>query len=93
VAAAANELHAMDAGHPPAATRSSRHRLDQARQVPRLPGLYVFTALGSRGISHAALGGEVLAAWITGDPMPAPASLLDALDPARFIARKARRPG
>jgi tRNA 5-methylaminomethyl-2-thiouridine biosynthesis bifunctional protein len=60
--------------------------------VPRQPGLYVFTALGSRGITHAALGGEVLAAWITGDPLPAPASLLDALDPARFIARKARRP-
>ncbi|MBC7728801.1 MAG: hypothetical protein H7242_14530 [Microbacteriaceae bacterium] len=64
----------------------------QARQVPRQAGLYVFTALGSRGISHAALGGEVLAAWISGDPVPAPASLLDALDPARFIARTARRP-
>jgi tRNA 5-methylaminomethyl-2-thiouridine biosynthesis bifunctional protein len=66
---------------------------DQARHVPRQPGLYVFTALGSRGITHAALGGELLAACITGDPAPAPASLLDALDPARFIARQARRPG
>ena len=65
----------------------------QPRLVPRRAGLYVFTALGSRGISHAALGGEVLAAWISGDPVPAPASLLDALDPARFIARTARRPG
>ena len=90
---AATAWDAIEAGHLPDAARGSHHRLDQARHVPRLPGLYVFTALGSRGISHAALGGEVLAAWITGDPMPAPASLLDALDPARFMARKARRPG
>jgi tRNA 5-methylaminomethyl-2-thiouridine biosynthesis bifunctional protein len=66
-------------------------RLDQPRLVPRRPGLYVFTALGSRGITQAALGGEVLAAWLTGDPVPAPASLLDAVDPARFVARAARR--
>ena len=72
-----------------AATPGSR-RLDQPRFVPRQPGLYVFTALGSRGITQAALGGETLAAWLTGAPMPAPASLLDALDPARFIARAVR---
>ncbi len=65
-------------------------RLDQPRLVPRLPGLYLFTALGSRGITQAALGGEVLASWLSGAPVPAPASLLDALDPARFIARAAR---
>jgi len=67
-------------------------RLDQPRFVPRQPGLYVFTALGSRGITQAALGGELLASWLTGAPMPAPASLLDALDPARFVARAQRRP-
>ena len=67
-------------------------RQDQPRFVPRQPGLYVFTALGSRGITQAALGGELLACWITGAPMPVPSSLLDALDPARFAARAARRP-
>jgi tRNA 5-methylaminomethyl-2-thiouridine biosynthesis bifunctional protein len=34
----------------------------------------------------------LLASWLTGAPMPAPASLLDALDPARFVARAQRRP-
>jgi len=68
-------------------------RLDQPRLVPRLPGLYVFTALGSRGITQAALGGAVLAAWLTGAPVPLPASLMDALDPARFLARAVRRAG
>ncbi|MDP9044437.1 MAG: FAD-dependent 5-carboxymethylaminomethyl-2-thiouridine(34) oxidoreductase MnmC, partial [Pseudomonadota bacterium] len=61
-----------------------RGRLDQARLVPRRPGLFVFTGLGSRGITWSALGGHILAAWVTGAPMPVPASLLDALDPARF---------
>ena len=75
------------------ATPAGRRRLDQPRFVPRQPGLYVFTALGSRGITQAALGGEILAAGLTGAPMPAPASLLDALDPARFIARKVRTSG
>jgi len=79
---------------PDAALASARpRRLDQPRLVPRQPGLYVFTALGSRGISQAALGGEVLAAWLTGAPVPLPASLLDALDPARFVARAVRRAG
>jgi tRNA 5-methylaminomethyl-2-thiouridine biosynthesis bifunctional protein len=70
----------------------TRHH-DQPRHVPRHPGVHVFTALGSRGISHAALGAEVLASWLLGNPVPAPASLMDALDPARFIARAVRRAG
>ena len=72
-------------------TRQHPRRLDQPRLLPRQPGLYVFTALGARGITQAALGAEVLASWLTGDPVPAPASLLDALDPARFAARAVRR--
>ncbi len=66
-------------------------RLDQPRFVPRLPGLFVFTALGSRGITWSALGAQVLASAITGAPMPLEASLLDAIDPARFISRRVRR--
>ena len=66
-------------------------RLDQPRLLPRVPGLYVFTALGSRGISQAALGAQTLAAWISGDALPLPATLLDALDVARWTSRAARR--
>lgn len=79
------------AGAGPATSGHQPRRLDQPRWVPRQPGLYVFTALGARGITQAALGAEVLASWLTGDPVPAPASLLDALDPARFAARAVRR--
>jgi tRNA 5-methylaminomethyl-2-thiouridine biosynthesis bifunctional protein len=64
--------------------------IDQPRLIPRWPGLFVYTALGSRGITWSALGGQTLAAWVTGCPSPVEASLLDAVDPARFAARRAR---
>ena len=70
---------------------AGQRRADQPRFVPRVPGLWLFTALGSRGITQAALGGEVLASWLTGDPVPLPASLLDAVDAARFLSRAVRR--
>ena len=66
-------------------------RPDQPRFAPRAPGLFVFIGLGSRGIAAAALGGQVLASWITGAPMPIEADLLDAIDPARFASRHHRR--
>lgn len=65
-------------------------RLDQPRWVPREPGLLVLGALGSRGLAQAALAGEVLASWLAGAPIPVPASLIDAIDPARFVSRAAR---
>jgi tRNA 5-methylaminomethyl-2-thiouridine biosynthesis bifunctional protein len=66
-------------------------RLDQARFVPRRPGLFVYTALGSRGITWSALGAQVIAAGVSGTPMPLEADLLDAIDPARFLVRTWRR--
>jgi tRNA 5-methylaminomethyl-2-thiouridine biosynthesis bifunctional protein len=74
-----------------AAAAMTKNRLHHARQVPRVPGLFVFTALGSRGITWSALGARVLAAAVTGAPMPLEASLVEAIDPARFIARASRR--
>jgi tRNA 5-methylaminomethyl-2-thiouridine biosynthesis bifunctional protein len=63
----------------------------QPQHVPRQPGLFVFAALGSRGITWAALGGQVLAAQIAGAPVPLENSLIDAIDPARFRVRALRR--
>lgn len=64
---------------------------DQPRLLPRREGLFAFTALGSRGISMSALGARLLAAWVTGAPAPVEASLMDAVDPARFAARARRK--
>ena len=68
-------------------------RPEQPRFAPRVPGLFVFTALGSRGIGWSALGAQVLASAITGAPAPLEADLLDAIDPARFASRSFRRAG
>src|SRR5262249_28911362 len=71
--------------HAPAA------RLDQPRFLPRIPGLFLYTALASRRITLAALGAQALASWMAGAPWPLESSLVDAIDPARFSARDARR--
>lgn len=65
-------------------------RLDRPRFVPREPGLFVLSALGSRGITSAPLLARTLAAWVSGAPLPLEASLLDAVDVARFVSRAAR---
>ncbi len=73
-----------------------RTRLDQPRFIPRHRsehgGLFVLGGLGSRGITWAALGGRLLAHWVTGSPCPVEVDLRDALDPARFLCRAHNRP-
>jgi tRNA 5-methylaminomethyl-2-thiouridine biosynthesis bifunctional protein len=66
-------------------------RTDQPRLLPRLPGLVVCTAFASRGIGWAALCGQVAASQLTGAPAPLEASLLDAIDSARFLVREWRK--
>jgi tRNA 5-methylaminomethyl-2-thiouridine biosynthesis bifunctional protein len=70
---------------------ASPGRRDQPRFIERQPGLYVLIGLGSRGITWAPLAAQVLAALIGGGPVPLPADLLDAIDPARFMSRRFRR--
>jgi tRNA 5-methylaminomethyl-2-thiouridine biosynthesis bifunctional protein len=79
-------------GPVPDQARSRQLKLgqEQPRHVPRIAGLYVYTALGSRGITWAPLLGEALASWITGAPMPLEAGLIDAIDAARFVSRQVR---
>jgi tRNA 5-methylaminomethyl-2-thiouridine biosynthesis bifunctional protein len=56
----------------------------RVRAAPRVDGLFVATAFGSRGITLAPLAGAMVAAWAAGDPFPLDARGVDALDPARF---------
>ncbi|MGZ5894501.1 MAG: FAD-dependent 5-carboxymethylaminomethyl-2-thiouridine(34) oxidoreductase MnmC [Caldimonas sp.] len=78
-------------GLDPEAARSPRP--EQPRFAARAPGLFVFTALGSRGIAGSALGAQLLASSVSGAPMPVETDLLDAVDPARFASRAYRRLG
>jgi len=52
-----------------------------------LPGLYVNTAHGSRGLSSTPLTAELLAGLICGEAPPLGRALCRALAPARFIIR------
>jgi tRNA 5-methylaminomethyl-2-thiouridine biosynthesis bifunctional protein len=56
--------------------------------APEFTGLYLFGALGSRGLCSAPLAAEVLAAQLTGEPQPLDASTLAALNPNRYWVRK-----
>jgi tRNA 5-methylaminomethyl-2-thiouridine biosynthesis bifunctional protein len=66
-------------------------RIDRPRLVPRVPGLFVHTALGSRGIAWSVLNAQVLSSAIAGAPLPLERSLLESIDPARFAARAIRK--
>jgi tRNA 5-methylaminomethyl-2-thiouridine biosynthesis bifunctional protein len=65
---------------------------ERLRDVPRHAGLYGLLGYASRGLTWAPLAAELLAASLEGEPLPLEASLVDALDPARFVLR-ARRTG
>lgn len=60
----------------------------QIADAPDLPGLYLFGALGSRGLCSAPLAAEVLAAQLAGEPQPLDATTLAALNPNRYWVRK-----
>lgn len=47
------------------------------------PGLWLSTAMGSRGLTFSALCGELIAARLHGEPLPVEARLAQALDAAR----------
>ncbi|WP_454721013.1 MULTISPECIES: bifunctional tRNA (5-methylaminomethyl-2-thiouridine)(34)-methyltransferase MnmD/FAD-dependent 5-carboxymethylaminomethyl-2-thiouridine(34) oxidoreductase MnmC [Cupriavidus] len=61
------------------------------RDVPRLPGVYAALAYGSRGLTWAALGAELLASQIEGEPLPLELELAEAVDPARLLVRALRQ--
>ncbi|NQB78313.1 bifunctional tRNA (5-methylaminomethyl-2-thiouridine)(34)-methyltransferase MnmD/FAD-dependent 5-carboxymethylaminomethyl-2-thiouridine(34) oxidoreductase MnmC, partial [Pseudomonas aeruginosa] len=53
----------------------------------RAPGLYLNSGHGSRGLISAPLSGELLAAWICGEPLPLPRAVAEACHPNRFLLR------
>jgi tRNA 5-methylaminomethyl-2-thiouridine biosynthesis bifunctional protein len=54
---------------------------------PWVDGLYVNTAHGSRGLITAPVAGELLAAFLDGEPAPLPSPVVAALHPSRFLLR------
>ena len=70
-------------------------RRNAKQAIPRrgrfLPGLYLSTAHGSRGLTSTPLAAELLASMILGEAQPISRELSRALAPARFIIRDLSR--
>ena len=69
-----------------AGLRRDARRVVDAR-APVQPGLWLTTAHGSRGLSYAALAGELIASAIGREAPPLPRELSRAVSPARFAIR------
>jgi tRNA 5-methylaminomethyl-2-thiouridine biosynthesis bifunctional protein len=72
-------------GAAPDAMAAPPARLDAARLVPRRPSLLLHTGLAGRGLTTAALAGELIGAMAAGAPWPLEGDLADAVDPARAV--------
>jgi tRNA 5-methylaminomethyl-2-thiouridine biosynthesis bifunctional protein len=59
--------------------------------LPRHAGLYCAAGFASRGLVWAALAGEIIASMLEREPLPLEGDLADAIDPARFVLKQARR--
>ncbi|WP_226668895.1 bifunctional tRNA (5-methylaminomethyl-2-thiouridine)(34)-methyltransferase MnmD/FAD-dependent 5-carboxymethylaminomethyl-2-thiouridine(34) oxidoreductase MnmC [Microbulbifer aggregans] len=68
------------------ALRKNRKLLIDQR-TPYQHNLFVLAGLGSRGFTYAPLAAEVVAAWVSGEVMPAPLDMVQALHPMRFAIR------
>ena len=69
----------------------SAGRLERLRDVPRHPGLYGLLGYASRGLIWAPLMAELLVSQLENTPPPLEASLVDVLDPGRFLLKQRRR--
>jgi tRNA 5-methylaminomethyl-2-thiouridine biosynthesis bifunctional protein len=66
-------------------------RVSQLHQMPRSPRIWALGGLGSRGLSSAALGAELITAQMMGALLPVSARLVRAVDPVRFALRRHQR--
>lgn len=55
------------------------------------PGLFLSAGYGSRGLTTSGLCAELLAALMTGEPLPVQATLYHNLHPARFLVKQLKR--
>lgn len=70
---------------------ASRDRLPLIGALPAETGLYAALGFGARGISWSGLAGEMIASWLSAEPLPVGQDLLAAVDPARFAQRQSHQ--
>lgn len=70
-------------------TKNARQAINKAGEY--LPGIYLNTGHGSRGLAYTPMAAEIVACQITQTPPPLPQALIDSLNPARFIIREIKK--
>ncbi|MGX5659662.1 FAD-dependent 5-carboxymethylaminomethyl-2-thiouridine(34) oxidoreductase MnmC [Castellaniella ginsengisoli] len=60
---------------------ATRDHLPLIGAVPDRPGLWLACAYGSRGLSWSALAGDLIGAWMDGEPVPAERELVRRIGP------------
>jgi len=67
------------------------HSVHQLFHIPKSAGIYAVLGFGARGLSWHVLAAEVLACQLNKEPQGIERSLIDAIDPSRFILRRLRK--
>ncbi len=73
------------------AVLSKNARRTIAKNGEFIPGLYLSTGHGSRGLTSAPLAAEILASLICNEPLPLSRELYQAVSPGRFLIRQLKR--
>jgi tRNA 5-methylaminomethyl-2-thiouridine biosynthesis bifunctional protein len=80
--------------HSRAALRATtQDRAPIAGALPNADGVFVLGGLGARGLTLSPLLGETIASLMFDEPQALSRPALDAIDPMRFLLRRARRGG
>ena len=66
-------------------------RRDDRHPLPVLPGLWIATAFGGRGLLWSVLAAELIAARLDGEPAPLDRGLTASLSADRFVRQALRR--
>jgi len=64
---------------------------DTHENIAYHPGLYTLAGYGARGLVWSALAAEMLASRLSEEPQPLERELMQAMAPARYLLRNARR--
>lgn len=68
-----------------------KHKPQMFKNASYLPNLYISTAHGSRGLTSAILGANIITAMLENLPLPVETDILHKLHPARFCIRRLQR--
>ncbi len=68
----------------PVADEAAFASVQSSDDTPVLPGLFILTALGAKGLAFSLLGAEIIASYACHEPLPVDTDVATALSPTRY---------